>query len=327
MNLLQLKVFDAVVRSGSVTAAARRLHVTQPAVTNHIKSLEDCYEVSLFRREGRSLTPTALGHELAEVSGRLFALEEEAVDLLEATRALERGTIRIASDGPYVVVPIVTAFRTRFPGVRVGLQIANTQEVQAMLVAERCDVTIQAQAEDDPRVHSIALAQFELIVFVNIAHPWARERRRQLGVRELDRQAMIVRAPGSTTRRVLDRACEESHVSPDYIIETTSRETVKEAVAAGLGIGVVAGYELRDDPRFWPLRVTGADLTFTEQVSCLNRRRNMRVVREFLKVTAEIVDADGIATTPGTRKPDPVGGGSSSTRPRALGRPSKKESP
>ena len=327
MNLLQLKVFDAVVRSGSVTAAARRLHVTQPAVTNHIKSLEDHYDINLFRREGRSLTPTPLGHELAEISGRLFALEEQAVDLLEATRALERGTIRIASDGPYLVVPIVTAFRARFPRVRVGLQIANTREVQAMLMAERCDVAIQAGAEDDPRVHALALAQFELIAFVSMAHPWAREQRREVEVRELDGQAMIVRDPGSTTRRVLDRACEDSGVSPDYIIETTSRETVKEAVAAGLGIGVVAGYELRDDPRFLPLRVTGTDLVFTEQVSCLNRRRNMRVVREFLKITAQVVEAGGIATAPGTRAADVTPRATPRARPRTRGRSVKKESP
>ena len=122
MNLLQLKVFDAVVRAGSVTQAARRLHVTQPAVTNHIKALEDRYDINLFRREGRTLVPNRLGEELAEISGRLFALEEEAVDLLEATRDLKRGTVRIASDGPYLLVPIVKAFRERFPGVRVGLQ-------------------------------------------------------------------------------------------------------------------------------------------------------------------------------------------------------------
>ncbi len=294
MNLLQLRVFDTVVRAGSATAAARRLHVTQPAVTSHLKALEDYYDVGLFRREGRRLIPTALGHELAEISGRLFALEEQAVDLLEATRALERGTVRIASDGPYLLVPIVKAFRERYPRVRVGMQIANTDDVQALLLAERCDVTIQARREDDPRVHAVPLARFELIVFVSRDHPWARDGRESVSIQELQGPGMIVRDPGSTTRRVFDQACRDAGVTPDYIIETTSRETVKEAVAAGLGVGVVAGYELRSDPRFWPLHVTGADLHFTEEVHCLNRRRNMRVVREFLEVTGEVVARGGI---------------------------------
>jgi len=299
MNLTQLRVFDTVIRTGSVTGAARRLHVTQPAVTNHVKALEEHYDVGLFQREGRSLRPTALGHELAEISGRLFALEEQAVDLLEATRALERGTLRLASDGPYLLVPVVKAFRERFPGVRVGLQIANTHDVQALLLAERCDVAIQARREEDPRIHARTLHSYEIMIFVHREHPWAREGRASVPVQALDKVGVILRDPGSTTRRVFDQACEASGVSPDVIIETTSRETVKEAVAAGLGVGVVAGYELRDDPRFWPLRLTGADLTFTEEVQCLNRRRNMRVVREFLNTVEQVIAAGGVPIVTG----------------------------
>ena len=296
MNLTQLRVFDAVIRSGSVTAAARRLHVTQPAVTNHLKALEDHYDVSLFRRQGRSLRATRLGHDLADISGRLFALEEQAGDLLEATRKLERGSVRIASDGPYLLIPIVKAFRERFPGVRVEMQIANTEDVQAMLIAERCDVTIQGQREDDSRIHTRRLAEFELIVFVHLSHPWAQQQRQSITIDELDGPGIVVREEGSTTRRVLDQACTDAGFAPNYIIETTSRETVKEAVAAGLGIGVTADYELRDDNRFWPLRIEGADLRFIEAVQCLNRRRTMRVVREFLAVTEQVVASGAIPT-------------------------------
>ena len=313
MNLIQLRVFDTVMRTGTVTGAARRLNVTQPAVTNHLKALEERYDVSLFQRDGRSLRPTALGHELAEISGRLFALEEQAVDLLEATRALERGTLRIASDGPYLLVPVLKAFRERFPGVRVGMQIANTHDVEALLLAERCDVAMQARRTEDPRVFARTLANYEIAIFVSTDHPWAREGRTAVPVQALDGVGMIVRDPGSTTRRVFDQACAASGVSPDVVIETTSRETVKEAVAAGLGVGVVAGYELRDDPRFWPLRITGADLGFSEEVQCLNRRRNMRVVREFMNTVEQVVAGGGLPSVATAAAPG--GRGRGRTRP------------
>jgi aminoethylphosphonate catabolism LysR family transcriptional regulator len=296
MNLTQLRVFDTVMRTGSVTSAANRLHVTQPAVTNHIKALEEHYDVSLFRRQGRNLRATRLGHELAEISGRLFALEEQAGNLLEATHKLEHGAIRIASDGPYLMIPIVKAFRQRFPGVRVEIEITNTEAVQAMLVAERCDVTIQGQREEDSRVHTRQLSAFELIVFVHQDHPWAKQERDCIDIAELDGPGIVVREPGSTTRRVLDLAFENAGFAANYSIETTSRETVKEAVAAGLGIGVIPDYELRDDVRFRPMRVLGADLSFSEAVQCLNRRRTMRVVREFLAVTEEVVASGAIPT-------------------------------
>jgi len=127
VNLLQLRAFDAVVRTGSFTAAARRLHVSQPAVTNHVRALEEYYEVALFRRRGRGVEATALGERLATISHRLFTLEDEASELLSAHRGLARGTLSIAADGPYILIPLVAAFRARHPGVRVALSIASSR--------------------------------------------------------------------------------------------------------------------------------------------------------------------------------------------------------
>ncbi|MDH3414538.1 MAG: LysR family transcriptional regulator substrate-binding protein, partial [Gammaproteobacteria bacterium] len=73
-------------------------------------------------------------------------------------------------------------------------------------------------------------------------------------------------------------------VRPDYVIETTSRETVKEAVAAGLGVGVISEAELREDPRLWPIQVKDADLKYSEYVVCLERKKNLRLLREFFRL-------------------------------------------
>lgn len=284
MNLSQLRAFDMVVRTGSFTAAARAMHVTQPAVTNHIRALEAFYGVDLFRRVGRGVEPNELGRSLAELSRQLFTLEEEATDLLQASKALRRGTLRIGADGPYILIPLVVAFRQRFPGVRVGLTIGNTQTVQDALVNERCDVAIQAQLEHDERLHVQELSSYNVIVFVSTSHPLATDKRREIGMRELDGAPVILRERGSSTRRMFEQASRKAGVRPDFVIETTSRETVKEAVAAGLGIGVISEAELREDPRFWPVRVSDADLKYTEYVVCLERKRNLRLLSEFFRL-------------------------------------------
>ena len=95
---------------------------------------------------------------------------------------------------------------------------------------------------------------------------------------------MILREQGSSTRRSFEQACVTAGVQPHFTLETTSRETVKEAVAAGLGIGVIAAPEMRPDPRLWPLHVDDADLACVEQVMCLQRRLNLRVLQEFLRL-------------------------------------------
>ena len=287
MNLVQLRAFDAVARTGSITEAARRLHVTQPAVTSHVKTLEHTYEVALLRRQGRGVEPTELGHSLAAISRELFALEDRAVELLRAHERLVRGTLRIAADGPYIAVPLVAEFRRRFPGVRVSVEIASTARVQASLEAERCDVSIQGSLAEDEALHVVELTDFEIIAFVNHDHPWARDRRATVPIAEIDRHPVIAREAGSTMRQRFDAACAEAGVEPEYFIETTSRETVKEAVAAGLGIGIISEAELRSDPRLWPVRLTGTDLRYTERVVSLQRRRTLAVIREFLHIAEE----------------------------------------
>ncbi len=284
MNLSQLRAFDMVVRTGSFTAAAKAMHVSQPAVTNHVRALEDYYGVNLFRRVGRGVEPNELGRSLAELSRQLFTLEEAATDLLQASKALRRGTLRIAADGPYILIPLVAAFRRRFPGVRVGLTIGNTQTVQEALMSERCDVTIQAQLERDERLHVRALGSYDVIVFVSTSHPFAIAKRSEIAMSDLDGAPVILRERGSSTRRMFERATQLAGVRPDHVIETTSRETVKEAVAAGLGIGVISEAELREDPRFWPLRIKDADLKYSEYVVCLERKRNLRLLSEFFRL-------------------------------------------
>ena len=188
MNLAQLRAFDAVARAGSFTAAARRLHVTQPAVTSHVRALEGYYEVDLFRRRGRGVEPTELGEHLAAISRRLFALEDDAVELLRATKALERGSLRVSADGPYFAVPLVAAFRERYPGVRISMSIDNSARIVDNLLEERCDVGVLPATDVDERMHTATLAHHRTVLFVSARHEWATAGRRRVSIRELDRR-------------------------------------------------------------------------------------------------------------------------------------------
>ena len=284
MNLVQLRAFDAVARTGSITEAAHRLFVTQPAVTSNIKTLEATHDVALLRRRGRGVEPTELGRSLAAISRELFALEDRASELLRAHERLTEGALQIAADGPYIAVPLVAEFRRRFPGVRVSVEIASTARAQERLAAERCEISIQGSLVEDDALHVVDLSEFDIIAFVNRDHPWARDRREAIPFVEIDRHPVIAREAGSTMRRRFDAACADAGIEPEYFIETTSRETVKEAVAAGLGIGLISEAELRPDPRLWPVRLSGTDLRYTERVVCLRRRRTLAVIREFLRI-------------------------------------------
>jgi len=284
MNHGQLRAFHAVARAGSFTGAAALLGVSQPAVTLQVKALEEAYGASLFDRRGRRVAPTELGRALMEVTRRLFSLEEEARELLDAARELDRGHLRVGADAPMHVIALLARFRRRYPGVRVSLSIGNSNEVLRRLLELRSDVAVLAEVPADPRLHAVPAACHRLVAFVPKRHPWAR--RKGIRLAELDGQPMVLREAGSSTRRTFEAAVAEAGIAPQPAMEIESREAVREAVAAGLGVGVVAEAEFGNDQRLRALPFTDTVLENTEYLVCLQDRRQLRLVQAVLALAA-----------------------------------------
>jgi aminoethylphosphonate catabolism LysR family transcriptional regulator len=282
MNYAQLRAFHAVASAGSFTRAAQALHVTQPTLSAQVKELEASYGVRLFDRRGRRIEPTELGRSLLDVTRRLFSLETEAEQLLAATRGLKRGHLRVGADAPYHVMPALAAFGQKYPGVRLSLAIGNSEELLHDLFEHRSDVAVLADIVGDPRLLALPLRRDPLIAFVDRGHPWAR--RRRVRAAELAGQRLVLREPGSTTRRSFETAMARAGLALADMLEIGSREAVREAVAAGLGVGVVSEAEFGRDDRLRALAIDDLDLDTTEYAVCLAERRELRLVRAFLEV-------------------------------------------
>jgi aminoethylphosphonate catabolism LysR family transcriptional regulator len=265
MDLARLRAFHAVAREGSFTAGARALGVSQPAVSAQIRQLERAYGVRLFDRQRRGAAPTPLGQALLDVTRRLFDSEAAARELLSAASLRVDGTLKVGADGPQYAVPILAAFRQRHPGVRLSLSVGNAGEVLANLRQFRIDVGVVADPEPDGRLRVVPLVRDPLILLVARAHPWAR--RRRVGLRDLEGQPMILREAGSRTRRAFEAGLAAAGVAPRVVMEIGSREAVREAVAAGLGIGVVATREMGRDDRVAAVSLADGDLATEECVA------------------------------------------------------------
>ncbi|MCZ4280910.1 LysR substrate-binding domain-containing protein [Kiloniella laminariae] len=287
MNLSQLRAFNAVAREGSFTRAAERLSISQPAVTAHIKALEESYETGLFRRGSKGVELTEAGVDLAVLTRQIFALELEASELLSATRALTRGNLRIAAGSPYFIVPILAAFQKKFPAVHIDLKIGNSRKVTADLLGERVDVAMQTGWEENPLVEALPFNTHNVVVFCQRDHPFAMAGKKTLKLTELVGERMIWREPQSLTRQVFEAACKKARVSITPVMEVESRETLLEVVAAGLGLGIVSSHELPADNRIQVFDVEESQLETTEYMLTLKRRRHLRVVKEFHKVAEE----------------------------------------
>ncbi len=286
MNHAQLRAFHAVAEAGGFTRAAEHIHVTQPTLSGQVAALEARYGVKLFERRGRGIELTDLGAGLREITRRLFAQETEAEQLLASAQGLTRGLLRVGADAPYQVIPLLARFNRRHPGIRLSMSFGNSERVLQELLDRRCDIAVLPDIEDDARIHAVPFRRDRLVVFVPRDHPWAG--RRSLRLTELAGQRLVLREPGSTTRAVLDRALAEAGVQPGSTLEIGSREAVREAVAAGLGIGAVFESEFGRDPRLHRLHFRDVDLRAVEFAACLRERRPVRVVRAFFDLLQEV---------------------------------------
>ncbi|MGH6946700.1 MAG: LysR substrate-binding domain-containing protein [Kiloniellales bacterium] len=289
MSYSQLRAFHAVAAAGSFTGAARALNVTQPTLSGQVSALEAAYGVKLFERRGRGIEPTEIGRALNDVCRRFFAAEAEAEQLLAGARGLIGGQLRVGADAPYHVLPLVATFTRRFPGTRLALSFGNSEELLRALYDRQSDVAVLPDLKPDPRLHSRPLKRDRLIAFVERGHPWAR--RRWIRMAELAEQRLVLREAGSTTRAVFEKALKKTGVKPREAIEIGSREAVREAVAAGLGVGIVAESEFGNDERLARLEVRGAELATVEYAACLAERRESRVVAAFFDLIGELYPA------------------------------------
>ena len=282
MRLAHLRSFFAVARHGGFTAGARALHVSQPTVTAQVRALEETYGIELFVRSGRRVALTAAGEALFAIAERIFEHEEEALALLRNTGELRAGSLRVGAVGPFHVMEMLAAFRARHPAIDLSVELGNSEQVVAGLLDRSTDVAVLAQYAGDARLHFVPFRSHRVLIFVPKGHRFAR--RRGIRLAELAKEPMIVREPGSTTRKALDDALREAGVSPPIAMEIGSREAVREAVIRGLGIAAVSEIEFVADARLRKVAIQDADVQTHAHVACLVERRDARVVAAFFDV-------------------------------------------
>lgn len=286
MTPSQLRAFHLVAEQGSFSAAARSSGLSQPNLSGQVTALEKAYGVRLFDRRGRTVTPTETGRQLQGVTSRLFALQEEAQALLAGEQTLTRGHLRIAADSAHHVVPIMAALRKRAGGLTFALSIDNSATVLERLLRHEADVAVMAKSISDPRMHALRLRTDRVVLFAPAGHALAKRGRAPLTA--LADQELVLRERGSITREVLEQAMAAADVRPRAIVEVQTREGVREAVAAGFGVGAVFASELGEDRRFRRIVVTDAELDVAEYAVCLQERRRVALVRAFMEEALQL---------------------------------------
>ncbi len=288
MIYTQIRAFDAVAREGSFSRAAEVLGLTQPALTIQVKALEERHGVKLLHREGRRVRLTEAGERLYSLSRQLASLDELIEETLAASQELQDGSLRLAVDGPHIVMGLFARFMALHPRVRLSVSTGNSRMVRQALLDRHVDIGILPGVADHPHIHAMPLWHHRGVVIVANNHRWAG--RRSISLSELDGEAMIGREDGSMTQKLVDAAFARAKARPRYVLELGSREALCEAVAAGLGHGIVWELEAYGSGRFTTLQLSDGEVASTDYVACLKSERMRSVVKAFFDVTAKLPD-------------------------------------
>lgn len=281
----QLKAFHAVALHGSFTRAAERLFLTQPAISDQVRKLEERFGVLLFHRNKRSVQLTDLGERLLGITQRLFACEAEAHELLQDSRALHTGTLVLAVDAPVHVLPQIAQFCQQYPGISVKVETGNTDESLLRLFNYQADLALLGRDVDDERLLCVPMRSDPMVAFVSRHHPWAD--RESISLADLDDTPIVLREPGSVTRQTLEEEMQRAGLRIRPAIQVEGREAAREAVVVGIGVGVVSAAEFGADARVCALPIVDCQRRLTETLVCLREQSSRRLVATFLQMVRD----------------------------------------
>ena len=236
----QLQSLILVARHESVSRAAEALHVTQPAVSLQLRTLEQITGTALTRKVGRSIQLTAAGEVMVEFSERILRLWEQAGDELAALNGVTSGTLRIGAvtTAEHLLPPLLVPFTLERPDVRLKLQVGNRVEIVNMLARHEIDLAIMGTPPREFRTNAARFARHPMGFVAGAEHPLMRKKRVTLA--EVSSANLLVRERGSGTRTAVERLFKDGGHPLNFGSEVSSNEAIKRMVQAGLGLGFLS---------------------------------------------------------------------------------------
>ena len=239
-TLRQLQVFEKVANHLNYSRAAEELFLSQPAVSMQIKQLEGNIGLSLFEQMGKKIYLTEAGRELFHYARSIAQQLAEMEAVFDEMKGLGQGklTLSVVNTANYFTPQLLARFCRRYPGINVNLQVANRDAVLKQLTDNSTDLAIMGQPPDGMDVRAESFLDNPLVVIAAPGHPLAGLKRVKFA--RLATETFLSREPGSGTRSAMERIFAEHHIQPHISMEMQTNEAIKQAVQAGMGLGILS---------------------------------------------------------------------------------------
>lgn len=239
----QLRLFMALADTGSVSRAAAAMHVTQPTASAQLKEVTLSVGLPLYEVIGKRVHLTDAGRELARAARAMTGEWEAFEQRVDQMKGLSRGRLRVAavSTAKYFIPRLIGSFCRAHPAIEVSLEVLNRDGVLARLRDNLDDIYVMSMPPDTIDLEDDVFMENPLVVIAARTAKFGAV----LSLADLKPQRFILREPGSGTRMATDRHFARRRFRPDVRLELGSNEAIKEAVAGGLGVGVISRHALQ----------------------------------------------------------------------------------
>ena len=246
----QMRLFLALAETGSVSAAAKAMHVTQPTASMQLREVTLAVGLPLYEVISRRVHLTEAGLELAQTVRQMSQDWELFGQRIAAMKGLTCGRLRVAvvSTAKYFVPRLVGTFCRKHPQIDISLEVLNRDGVVKRLRDNMDDLYIMSMPPSDIDLHDEVFMRNPLVVIAATGDP-ATKRAKKLRLADLAQQRFILREQGSGTRMAVDQHFCKNKFHPDVRLELGSNEAIKESVAGGLGFGVISNHALHGHTR------------------------------------------------------------------------------
>jgi DNA-binding transcriptional LysR family regulator len=243
-------VFHEVAKFKSFSRAAEELFVSQPAVSKHIRQLEQKLGMGLIRRGRGGFDLTEAGEILFKQTHKICNNLQEIESVLDHLKKDHHGLLKIGTTESYskcLMPKLLSGFQTSYPSIKITLEVGNSEEIEKGLLDYKNDIGLIGLAKASSKFESVPFLKEELVLIVSPDHPLGK--RKAVSLKEIEGYPFIIRAKGSTTRRILFHAYEEFDIHPSLLIEAGSSEFIKQWVSEGKGVSVIVKRLGEDEER------------------------------------------------------------------------------
>ena len=240
----QLRLFLALAETGSVSGAAKLMHVTQPTASMQLKDITESVGLPLYEVVSKKIYLTDMGKELATTARAIAQSWDLFEQNADAVKGLSRGKLKVAvvSTAKYFIPRLVGSFCQKYPKIDVSLEILNRDGVVQRLRDNMDDIYIMSKPPSDLELSEEAFMPNRIVLIVSTSNPLVK--RNAVPLSELTKSRFILREKGSGTRMTGDQFFSKKKFRADVRLELGSNEALKESVAGGLGLGLVSKHAL-----------------------------------------------------------------------------------